>query len=295
MPNRIVALGFFDGVHLGHCALLRHAAEKAAELGVQAAAITFDPHPDVLLKGEAQKLLTTTDERLDLMQRKCSVPELLLLPFDEAMRNMRPEAFVRDILAKQLQAIHVVCGETFRFGHRGEGTAAQLQTLCAALGIGCSVIAPVTLDGEIVSSTRIRTLLQKGDMERVNALLGHPYCMTGEVIHGQALGHALGFPTANFAFPEELLAPRFGVYIGLANLGEECYPTVTNLGLRPTVGGTAISVESWLLGFDGDLYGQRFRLDLLRFLRPEQKFSSLEELQQQIFRDRDQALDYFSI
>ncbi len=295
MAKRVVALGFFDGVHLGHCALLQKAAEVAETLQIRAAAITFDPHPSVLLTGKAEQLLTTQDERLDLMRRLCGVNELLLLPFDEAMRTMPWERFVEDILIDRLQAVHVVCGENFRFGAHGTGTAQLLSERCTELGIGCSVIAPVEQDGEVISSTRIRTLLQSGEIQKANALLGHPYCLTGEVIHGQALGHTLGFPTANFSFPEELISPRFGVYVGLAHLDDEAYPTVTNLGRRPTVNGNSITVESWLLGFDGDLYGKRFRLDFLKFLRPEQKFGSLEELQQQIFHDRDQVLDYFFI
>jgi len=294
MVKRVVALGFFDGIHLGHCALMRQVKELSESLGAQAAAITFDPHPDTLTKGAAPMLLSTVADRRGLMQRECGIEEMIVLHFDEAMRTMPPEVFVTSILRDQLQAVHVVCGESFRFGHRGRGNPTLLRELCASLGIGCSVISPISKNDGLISSSRIRTLVQEGWMQEANALLGHPYCLTGEVIHGQSLGHTLGFPTANFAFPEGLMCPRFGVYVGMAHLEDARYPTVTNIGLRPTVGGTTVSVESWLQGFEGDLYGKCFRLDLLHFLRPEQKFDSLEQLQTQILRDKEEALAYFS-
>ncbi|MBE6955414.1 MAG: bifunctional riboflavin kinase/FAD synthetase [Ruminococcaceae bacterium] len=294
MAKRVVALGFFDGIHLGHCALMRRVTELAESLLAQAAAITFDPHPDALTKGAAPKLLSTVADRRGLMQRECGIDEMIVLRFDEAMRTMAPEDFVKDILHTQLQAVYVVCGESFRFGHRGRGNPALLQELCSALGIGCSIISPISKNDGLISSSRIRALVQEGRIQEANALLGHPYCLTGEVIHGQSLGHTLGFPTANFAFPEGLMCPRFGVYVGLAHLESGSYSTVTNIGLRPTVGGTTVSVESWLQGFEGDLYGKTFRLDLLDFLRPEQKFDSLEQLQQQILKDKEEALAYFS-
>ena len=273
---------------------MRRVTELAESLGVQTAAITFDPHPDALTKGEAPKLLTTVSDRRGLLARECGIDEMIVLPFDEAMRTMKPEDFVKDILHTQLQAVHVVCGESFRFGFRGQGNPTVLQELCGELGIGCSVISPITGLNAPVSSSRIRMLVQDGQIDAANALLGHPYCLTGEVIHGQSLGHTLGFPTANFAFPEELMCPRFGVYVGLAHLEDASYPTVTNIGLRPTVGGTNVCVESWLQGFEGDLYGKTFRLELLSFLRPERKFDSLEQLQQQIMKDKEAALSYFS-
>ena len=294
MAKRVVALGFFDGIHLGHYELMHRVTELAEMLDAQAAAITFDPHPDQLTKGEAPKLLSTVADRRGLMQRVCGIEEMVVLHFDEAMRTMSPEDFVHNILHDQLQAVHVVCGESFRFGYRGQGNPSVLQSLCAARGIGCSVISPISKNDGLISSSRIRILVQEGRIAEANALLGHPYCMTGEVIHGQALGHTLGFPTANFAFPESLMCPRFGVYVGLAHLEEGSYPTVTNIGLRPTVGGTTVSVESWLQGFEGNLYGKTFRLDLLDFLRPEQKFDSLEQLQAQILKDKEEALAYFS-
>lgn len=294
MPNRVIALGFFDGVHLGHRALLCQTAALAHSLGAQATAITFDPHPDALLFGQAQNLLTTLKDRQELMQRLCHIDELIVLPFDEAMRTRPPEVFVHDILIEQLHAVHVVCGENFRFGYRGQGDLQSLRSICAQYQIGCSILPPVLYRGEIICSTRIRTLLQQGQLALANELLGHPYCLTGQVIHGQHLGHTLGFPTANFAFPRELLPPQFGVYVTQAQLNDVHYPAVTNLGLRPTVSSHEIFVESFLLGFDGDLYGQSFRLDFLDFLRPEQKFSSLSQLKQQIDLDRKQAIAYFS-
>ncbi len=290
MPKRVVALGFFDGVHLGHGALLREAAAVAARSGLQAAAISFDAHPSSLLDAQSVGLLTTPQERARLMSQRYGVDELLLLPFDEALMHLSWDRFVREYLVGRFDAAHVVCGEDFRFGYRGEGNARNLSALCAALGLGCSVIAQVRLDGVPVSSTLIRSLLSRGALESANAFLGHPYSLSGDVIHGRGLGHTLGFPTANLAFPDGLLSPAHGVYACLAWVDGASYPAVTNLGVRPTVQSSGrMMVEPWILDYSGDLYGRTLRLDFLRYLRPERKFASLEALRQEIFRNAGQA------
>ena len=290
MPERAIALGFFDGVHLGHGALLREAARAAQQHGLNPAAISFSTHPSALLAPHASGLLTTPEERARLMRECYGIPELLMLPFDEALMHESWEHFLEDRLIGTLGARYVVCGENFRFGYRGEGTAELLQARCRTLGIGCSVIPQVRLDGVPVSSTLIRALLQRGAMQSACALLGHPYSLTGTVVHGRGLGHTLGFPTANLDFPEELLPPAFGVYACRAHVGEITRPAVVNLGVKPTVQNAGrIGVEAWILDYSGDLYGKTLRLDFLRHLRPERRFSTLDALRDEIFRNARQA------
>ena len=291
MPKRVVALGFFDGVHRGHCALLRTAAGIARQTGAQAAAISFDAHPSALLSGRATGLLTTPAERLGLMQRECGVGELLLLPWNQDLMQLPWQRFVEEYLISRFAAVHVVCGADFRFGWRGAGTAQLLQDYCAAHGLGCTVVAQVKLDGVPVSSTLIRSLLARGALHDANALLGHPYCLTGRIVHGSALGRRLGFPTANLPLPQQLLRPRFGVYACRAVVdGTETHPAVINLGVKPTVqqSGEA-GVEAWLLDYDGDLYGHELRLDFIRYLRPERRFDSLEALRAEVHKNAAQA------
>ena len=286
---RVIALGFFDGVHLGHQALMHACAAQAECLGATAAAISFDSHPSSLLSSKQEGLLTLPAEREALM-REHGIQELIMLPFDDALMHMQWDDFVRDVLAARLDAVHLVCGADFRFGWQGAGNSTLLRDLCDSLGIGLSVIPPVCMNGEPVSSTRIRTLMQSGEMAAAVALLGHPYRLTGTVLHGRGLGHTLGFPTANLEFPDTLLPPAFGVYACRALLPDAARTAVVNLGVRPTVDRTeAIHVEAWIQDHDGDLYGRELTLEFLAFLRPEQRFPNLDVLRAQVLQDGENA------
>lgn len=285
--KRVIALGFFDGVHVGHGALLRMARKRADELGCTAAALTFDPHPNELIFGEKTPLINTLSQRRELMTGLYGMDEMLVLPFDRAFMEMDWQDFVRNVLVGQFEAVHVVCGFDYTFGHRGLGNAQNLQQLCKELGIGCHVVEKVELLGDEVSSTRIRTLLEQGRLEEANTLLGHPHWISGTVNHGKKLGRVLGFPTANLPLSEDLAEPKRGVYAARVTLqnGDVCR-AVTNIGSRPTVGeSTRITVETYLLDFEGDLYGQEIKVELVKFLRPEQKFGSLEELKAAVLND----------
>ena len=293
--DRVIALGFFDGVHLGHGALLQRARRKADVLGCQAAGLTFDPHPESLICGQQPPLLNTLEDRRWLMTNLYGMDEMLVLPFDEAVMHMPWRVFVTDILVGKFGACHVICGHDYRFGYKGEGTASLLQQLCRELHIGCEIVDKVEHLGAEVSSTRIRACLQAGDLETANALLGHCHFFSGTVTHGKKLGRLLGCPTANQVLPPELLELNHGVYATRVQLYDGTFRmAVTNVGSRPSLDdGYHITVESWLLDYEGDLYNRTLRVEFCKFLRPEQKFGSLDELVAAIKRDGEAARAYF--
>ena len=290
--RRVIALGFFDGVHIGHGALLKKTCERAKALGAIPAAMSFDTHPDTLVFGTPTELLNTMDERKHLMQSLYGIEDVIFCHFDKAMMNMDWEAFVEDYLVRELHACHLVCGHDYHFGARGFGNAERLTEKCRALGLGCDVIGEVKLDGVTVSSTYLRRLLKEGRMEEAVRFLGHGHIISGIVQHGDSRGHTLGLPTANLALDASLLVPAFGVYGGWADAGAlGRYPTAVNLGVHPTVHELPRPVaEASLLGFEGDLYGRFLRLELLFQVRPERQFSSLQELTAQIARDQQTVL-----
>lgn len=291
---RVIALGFFDGVHLGHAALLRRARERADALGVSAAALTFDRHPDTLVTGQPVPLLNSRADREWLLTARFGMDEVLLLHFDRETMRMPWQSFVRDYLVGELDACHVVCGHDFRFGDRGAGNPARLSALCASLGVGCDVIERVELGGQTVSSTHIRALVAAGEMEEANRFLGHPHVLSGEVVPGKQLGRTIGIPTANLRAPDGVLLPRFGVYATRVALADgSVYPAVTNAGVRPTVDDRlGVTIEPWLLGFDGDLYGQTIRVEFHSFLRGEVKFDGLDALRAEILRNAAQTKEF---
>ena len=284
----IYALGFFDGVHLGHQALLTACRELANQRGCKAGVVTFISHPDALVKGNAPGLINTYADRRKLLR----VDNLVELPFDWELMQMPWQEFFL-LLTEKYNAVGLVCGEDFRFGNRGEGTAEKLKKACEEINISCAVVPEQTLDGVIVSSTHIRALLEKGDLEQANRLLGHPHIFSGEVISGRKLGRTLGIPTANLALPEELVKLPHGVYACKAMVEGQKYLAVTNIGNRPTVGGHRVTIEPWLLDFEGDLYGKTITLEFYDFLRPEKKFESLEALKAEIEKNALQTRNFF--
>lgn len=287
MNKRVLALGFFDGVHLGHAALIERTCERAAELGASAAVLTFDVHPDTLVKGEPVPLITSPEDRAEIIRGLFGVEEILSLRFDRSLMELPWDTFLEWVTA-EFGAVHLVCGHDFTFGWRGEGDPARLREKCAALGVGADVIPKVTVDGETVSSTAIRRLLTEGELKKANRLLGHPHVLTDTVRTGYRLGRKLGAPTINMRFEDGVLVPAHGVYAGRLRIeGEEIDRwAVTNIGVRPTVSDSErVSVESYILDYEGNLYGRRIRLELLDFLRPERKFADTDALKAQIALD----------
>lgn len=295
MPDnqkRVIALGFFDGVHLGHQALLKKAVQRAAEYDLAPAVFTFDRSPKEFVSGKKVPLLTTTEERRAAVQRLSGIEEVIAVPFDEQMMHTHWEDFVL-MLAEKYRAGWLVAGHDFRFGHKNEGTPALLQEKAQQLGMGCDIISAVTLEGETVSSTLIRELLRRGDVSRALRFLGGPYAITGTVRHGKGLGRTIGAPTLNVIPSDGLLIPAYGVYATRVHIAGHCFRAVTNVGVRPTVdenGG--VTVESHLLDVSEQLYGEECRVEFMKLLRKEEKFADLTALQAQIAADIAAAREY---
>ncbi|MBQ8796973.1 MAG: bifunctional riboflavin kinase/FAD synthetase [Oscillospiraceae bacterium] len=280
----VYALGFFDGVHLGHQALLRECRRLADQAQCQAGVVTFRTHPAKLLRGKEPPRVNTGTDRRDLLL-SYGIDIVEERPFDKVTMETPWEAF----MVKFLCPAGFVCGSDFRFGKGGEGTAEKLAQWCKEQNIPCVIVPQQELDGIRVSSTHIRSLLEQGNMAEAVRFLGHPHRMTGTVIHGKNLGHKLGIPTANMKLPEGTVQLPKGVYACTAEVDGRIYPAVTNIGTQPTVDGNALTVEPWILDFEGDLYGKKLTLHFYDYLRPEQKFDSVEELKAEIQKNAAQA------
>ena len=293
--ERVIALGFFDGVHLGHAALLQRTVEEAAARGVTPAVFTFDRVPKEVITGIPCPLINSPEDRKELLRRMYGIQDVIMVPFDDEMRTTAWDVFVTEILVKRYHAVHLVAGHDHHFGHKNQGSPELLMEKCAELGLGCDIVPKVELDGITVSSTYIRNLVGMGQLERASRFLGHPHVLTQEVRHGRRIGHTIGVPTVNLVAPPHVLVPSHGVYVTRVFLPNgESYPAVTNVGTRPTVNnGTDVTVEPWLLGFDGDLYGQRVRVEFFKRIRDEIRFDSLDSLRLQIQKDAQFTRDYF--
>jgi len=294
--QRVIALGFFDGVHRGHGALMRKVVERANELGAVPSAFTFDPHPQSVIFNKPVCLLTSPEDRADLMRRYYQIEDVIVTPFTADRMKQPWDAFVRETLVKDLHAVHLVAGHDYHFGYKGEGNPCRLTSLCKELGIGLDIIEKVEFDSITISSTYIRTLIAQGEIERANEFLGHPHTISDTVSHGKKLGSTLGFPTVNLKLKQNVLPPAFGVYATRVWLENgESYIAVTNVGKRPTVDdGDALTVEGFILDFSGDLYGQAVRMEFYHYIRPEQKFPSLDALRDEIMRNAEQTKAFFS-
>ena len=288
--KRIYALGFFDGVHIGHQALLQACHTLALQLGCKTAAITFDAHPKSLFSDQPPALITSAWDRQNLL-RQYGMEHIHCFPVTKEVMSTPWETFLEQLV--EHGAVGFVCGDDFHFGHRGEGNTQKLQEFCTQHHLPCIIVPEQSLKGQRVSSSLIRRLIEDGEMESATKFLGHPHILPGHVLHGQKLGRKLGVPTANLVIPAGVAVPKFGVYACKANIDGKSYPAVANVGIRPTVSGSGITVEPWILGFEGDLYGCRIQLEFYRFLRPETKFDSLTALQQQIHEDAAATRLYF--
>ena len=284
--TKIFALGFFDGVHRGHLALLNACKDLARQMDAAPAAITFDRHPKSLFTPQPPVLINSNEDRQQILLHHGISPIYQICVTQENMTRSWQD-FLQELLAEG--TVGFVCGDDFRFGHKGEGTPQRLQDFCAQRGLACIIVPEQTQDGVRISSTHIRSLIERGDVETAAHFLGHPHVLTGEVVSGRQLGRTLGIPTANLHLPEGIVCPAFGVYACRALVDGKYYLAVTNVGVRPTVSGQGITIEPWILDFSGDLYGREISLEFHKFLRPEQKFPSLEALQAAIFENAAQT------
>lgn len=284
-----VAIGVFDGVHLGHQSVLRRLTEHAREISGAAVALTFDPHPlEFVDPRRAPKLLTTIEERARVMD-SCGVDVMGVLPFVQ-IRDLEPQLFMTEILALRLRAAWIAVGENFRFGHDRAGDPSLLRESGRRLGFDVDILSMVGDDErDVISSTRIRAELAEGQVVAVQRLLGRRFSLQGPVVHGDARGRSIGYPTANLRIPERMALPGDGVYATFARFAGEIHPAVVNIGVRPTFGVSARTVEVHVLDFDRDIYGEEVRVDFVERIRAEQRFTSLDALIAQIGADAETA------
>lgn len=286
--GRALALGTFDGVHLGHREVIGSALGRARERGLVAAVVTFDPHPlEVLRPDRPPRLLTTIERKIELVSA-LGLDELVAIPFTAELSRQTAEDFCDQVLVATLGARSVSVGANFHFGHNAAGDADLLRSRPE---FDTDVIELVAHDGESISSSRIRALVDAGDVAAAARLLGAPYALAGTVKQGDRRGRELGMPTANLDVPEQQLLPAPGIYAATA-AGESLegeLPAAVSIGVRPTFGGGELLVEAHLIGFEGDLYGRRLRLEFLERLRDEERFESAEDLVEQMRKDVAQA------
>jgi riboflavin kinase/FMN adenylyltransferase len=291
-----VGLGNFDGLHIGHMALIHTLVSECRMSGLSPAVFTFTKHPDHILRKDLyQPLITSLSHKTEILARQ-DIDWLCLQEFDDAFSQLSAEDFVRDILLARLRARLVVVGFNYRFGYQGEGDTAMLRRLGERHGFRVIVVPPVKVEDEVVSSTLIRSYIGKGEMEHVFHLLGRHFSIPGVVADGRRIGRQIGFPTANLYPEPEMAIPAFGVYITRTRSGQAWHDSVTSIGLAPTVRtDDSFSIETHLLGFREDLYGKEIEVAFLSRLRGEIRFDGLEALKAQIGRDIADARAYFSV
>ncbi|GFE84633.1 riboflavin biosynthesis protein [Steroidobacter agaridevorans] len=285
----VLTIGAFDGIHVGHQEMIRVLRERAAQHGLPAALMSFEPTPrEFFAKGTPPARLTRFREKFEALERY-GVDRFVCLRFNERMRRLGREEFVNEVLVKALGVRHIVVGHDFRFGRDNQGDIACLRSLGAAAGFEVTEVPPFEIDGERVSSSGIREALAVGDMAKAAKLLGRPYRMTGKVIHGEKLGRKLGFPTANLRLHRRA-TPLAGIFaIRVTGAGLKDAPGVASLGTRPAVNGKELLLEAHVFDFEGDLYRQHVHVDFVAYLRAERWFADMDALIEQMNRDAAQA------
>lgn len=280
----VLTIGAFDGVHLGHQHLIGNVVRRAQALGMQSAVLTFDPHPDLVVRPGSQRLyLSSLDERIEQID-VLGVDLLVVLPFTKATMALSALEFMQQICSA-LALRELWIGWDFALGRKREGNVERLREIGQAFGYSVHPTEAFLLDGHPISSSRIRAALAEGAIETANRLLGRAYSLRGTVTQGDQRGRTIGFPTANLQIDDHHVTPDNGVYVCRAHLNGEIYGAVTNIGMRPTFDGARRTVETYLLDFTGDIYGETLQLDFYHRLRSEQKFSGIAALVEQISRD----------
>ncbi len=289
----VVALGCFDGVHLGHRAVIEEAVRISKQLGLASAAWTFSEPPKNFFSPNSVLLLTDKEEKCKRIS-DLGVELIFCVDFNAKIATLSPEEFFSEIVIKKLNARHVVCGFNYTFGTKSSGNTELLSELCKQYGIGLTALEPVTIDGIAISSSLIRSYIQNGEMEKARKYLGYPYSITATVVDGQKLARRLGFPTVNLIPARSAVLPKNGVYVSRVDFEgtrRELFG-ITNVGLRPTVKADGVCAETHIFDFDGDLYGKELRVELLHFIRSERLFDSIEELREQVRLDIECAKNF---
>ncbi|MBO5883777.1 MAG: bifunctional riboflavin kinase/FAD synthetase [Clostridia bacterium] len=284
----VLALGCFDGIHVGHKAVIDTARAKACELGVSSAVWTFLEPPKNFFAPNSAPTITDFKEKQRLIS-DLRIDFFFCIPFDSEIRDTSPEDFLEKYILSVMDVKHIVCGFNYRFGKNAIGDTKLLSDFCSSKNIGLTVLPPTTVDGKIVSSSLIRSAVEKGEVEYAAKLLGRYYSITFIVTDGQALARKLGFPTANGSLPDNKLLIRKGVYASRVFFSGEYKYGITNVGIRPTVNGKRLCMETHLFDFSGDLYGQELTVEFLSFIRDEVKFDSLDAMSEQIHKDIEKA------
>lgn len=282
--NISIALGNFDGLHRGHISLIYSMIRDSEELGLKSSVLLFDNHTKSLTKGQAPRLLTDKIQKETLID-SLGVDILYKMDFDQNLRNLSAESFVKDILIKKLNIKAVTVGYNYRFGFGALGNSYVLNAMGEDYGFKVTIIDPVTVEGEIVSSTLIRDYIKKGNMHKANNMLGRKYTLKGQVINGKKLGHKLGYPTANMELSDSFLIPKCGVYASKTKIKDKKYLSVTSIGNNPTFNEKEIKIENHILNFNKNIYGEEIEIEIIERIRDEKKFNNLEELKKQIEKD----------
>ncbi len=295
IPPCSIALGNFDGVHMGHRALISQAVAKAKELGIKSAVFTFSNHPKNLFAGKTVvKNIIYQEEKAALIE-KLGVDYLFNIEFTQDIAKMNPMKFIDDLLVDKMNIREAFCGFNYRFGYQAAGNPDILRKRGLVKGFNVNEIGPVTIDGDVVSSTLIRGLIRAGDVEECEKFLGRKYSVGGEVVVGNRLGRTIGFPTSNIMIDENMVTPPNGVYITKCIYNGQVYDSVTNVGVKPTIGVFKKNMETHIFDFNKELYGKHIQVVFLKMTRDEVKFHSVEELSAQIVKDCEQAKAYHGL
>lgn len=295
LEETCTALGNFDGVHVGHQTLIRAAAEKAEEKGLASAVFSFSNHPKSLIPGARPVKNIVYSEEKEALIEKLGVDYLVNIPFTEEIMRMSPEAFVKTFLKDKMNAKEVFCGFNYHFGYKGEGDTKMLRILGAKYGFHVNEVKPVSVDGDIVSSTLIRNMIMAGEMEECSKYLGRNYDIGGEVVVGNRLGRSIGFPTSNIMIDESMVTPPNGVYITYCIYNGVKYPSITNVGVKPTIGTFKKNMETHIFNFNKELYGKMIKIEFIKKTRDEVKFAGIDELSAQIAKDCREAKAYHGL
>ncbi len=293
-PFPVLAMGNFDGVHIGHQAIVRAAIERARATGGSALAVTFDPLPAKVLNPiGAPQLIMTPEDKHELL-RSLGLDGVIVLTFSRELSMLSPEQFAHEYLLRRIGARIVVVGHNVSFGHARAGNADVMRRLGRELGFETMVVGPIECEGSAVSSTRVREMIRAGDMERATTMLGRPHFVRGPVVHGRERGRKIGFPTANIQSRTECLPPD-GVYATRVVMEEGSYPSITNIGMRPTFGEPERTIEAHIFDFDRDVYDRDVKLEIVKLIRGERKFESAQALSAQITADLQRAKEILAV